>query len=306
MLWLIGFALIYVPFLYNPNALKLSTVCRDLADWRTWVSRDGLNGASWQSWWAHSAPQANAYGCVAICGRAIMCAVYGYIAFFVHAGSNMSKGGVPDFFSAVSVWQLSLGAVFVLPAAVLAAFDANASAAHRHVRPWLLATVWGFVAVWYVAATQSVELVSVRIVEDSWAGAAASSLYAVNTTFNHAISIHFWLAALSAALSVMQVATALASSRAVARKRRSLACCNLRPPAFLPFVCFFRRSSLHYVSPRLLLIASYIDAGALERGAPRPLRSSSRARLCSVRVADVSALRALAPRLPELCAGKLL
>ena len=212
MLWLIGFALIYVPFLYNPNALKLSTVCRDLAKWRVWASREGLNGSSWQDWWARSTPQASAYGCVAICGRAVMCVIYGYIAFFVHAGSNMSKGGVPDFFSDVSVWQLSLGTVFLLPAAVLAAFDANASAAHRPTRPWLLAMVWGFVMVWYIAATQSVELVSVRIVENSWAGGAANSLYAFNTTFNHAISVHFWLASLSAALSVMQVEAALASS----------------------------------------------------------------------------------------------
>jgi len=133
-----------------------------------------------------------------------MCAIYGYIAFFVHAGSNLSDGA-SDVLNAISVWQLSLGAVFLLPAVLLASFDANVRNPHQALRPCLLIISWVFAVVWFVVVSQSFQLVSTRIVDNSWAGPAARSLYALKTTFNHAIAVHFGLASVCSALSVVQI-----------------------------------------------------------------------------------------------------
>ena len=75
MLWVIALSLIYVPFLYNPNALQLAQIGADLRQWRAWASRDGLDGSSWKAWWDRATPPPAAYGCMAICGKAVMSAI---------------------------------------------------------------------------------------------------------------------------------------------------------------------------------------------------------------------------------------
>ena len=55
-MFVIGLALLFVPFLYNPNALQLTTLRRDYTLWATWVAADGgaAGGAvtaSWAAWW---------------------------------------------------------------------------------------------------------------------------------------------------------------------------------------------------------------------------------------------------------------
>ena len=55
-MFVIGLALLFVPFLYNPNALQLTTLRRDYTLWAAWVAADGgaAGGAvtaSWAAWW---------------------------------------------------------------------------------------------------------------------------------------------------------------------------------------------------------------------------------------------------------------
>ena len=55
-MFVIGLALLFVPFLYNPNALQLTTLRRDYTLWAAWAAADGgaAGGAvtaSWAAWW---------------------------------------------------------------------------------------------------------------------------------------------------------------------------------------------------------------------------------------------------------------
>ena len=55
-MFVIGLALLFVPFLYNPNALQLTTLRRDYTLWAAWVAADGgaaggAATASWAAWW---------------------------------------------------------------------------------------------------------------------------------------------------------------------------------------------------------------------------------------------------------------
>ena len=50
--WLLGFAFILPPFLYNPEGLEFSSVSRGWDQWAAWwSSRDLDKGASWEQWW---------------------------------------------------------------------------------------------------------------------------------------------------------------------------------------------------------------------------------------------------------------
>jgi hypothetical protein len=40
-MFVIGLALLFVPFLYNPNALQLATLRRDYSLWALWAAADG-------------------------------------------------------------------------------------------------------------------------------------------------------------------------------------------------------------------------------------------------------------------------
>jgi len=212
MLWLIALALLYVPFLYNPNALRLSTLCSDIRLLREWLSTGGVGGdprTTWHAWWEEGTPQPSAHGSAPLFGQLVMFTVYAYLSFGVLIYSNavVLGGGVRDATQATSLWQLSLGFACVLPAMVLAAFDANVTGtALRQLRLPLMLLLLLFAVGWFVGVTQFFTLVSREIVLSAkWAGAFAGTYYAVPTLLMHTIALNFGLAACGAALTIAQV-----------------------------------------------------------------------------------------------------
>lgn len=113
---------------------------------------------------------------------------------------------------AFSAWQLSLGASLFLPSTTLALFDAHTPPILRPLRPYIALASWLAVVGWFVTITQWIDLVSIRVVERSWAGVAARSLYALRPTLAQAICVHFGMASLCSALTVLQVQLPLLSS----------------------------------------------------------------------------------------------
>ena len=223
MLWLIGLALLYVPFLYNPNALRLASFCEDLALWREWVSPSGLGGdpsKSWRAWWEAGTPPAEAHGTATLLGQTVMATVYTYIAGGILLyGNTELDGGLVSAVSTRSFWQLSLGASVVVPAMAVAWFDGAVTSrcARLRLRTPLMVTMALLGVAWFVGVTQSVQLISPARLRagEAWAGAAARTFYAVPTLFTHTMAWSFGLAACGAALQILQVRLPLA--RAVMR-----------------------------------------------------------------------------------------
>ena len=171
--WVVGLALLFVPFLYNPNGFHLATVCSDARLWRQWVSTDGLGGArggarsdarggaaaSWETWWEGATPAASAYDTPALVGQTLMGAIYLYMAYAMLLASNSAliDGDLGDALGAASLWQLSLGAALVLPVMLLAAFDSLATSARRRAyRPPLVLLTRLFPLGWFLSVTQLV------------------------------------------------------------------------------------------------------------------------------------------------------
>lgn len=216
MLWLLGVALLYVPFLYNPNSLLLPSICADLRQWRAWVFEgDASVGAStnsaarsWRAWWEAGTPAASQYDTATMLGQVLMAAVYAYLAGGVLLYANTRRdGGLPGAFGAHSLWQLSLGAAAVVPAMALALFDAVAAGngLARRIRPALVVGLAGGGLAWFVAVTQAIDLVSPQEEHAAgWAGRAAPTFYAVPIFFTHAMALSFALAALGAVLTLLQ------------------------------------------------------------------------------------------------------
>ena len=209
MLWFIALALLYVPFLYNPNALQMAALRTDLTQLRQWLSKDGIDGnasMSWRAWWEGSTPAGSAHGTATIVGQAFMASVYAYLAGGVLLYSNTElDGSVAAAFNRVSLWQLSLGGAIVVPAMVLAAFDQSASTRMRALRPLLMVSLLVGAVSWFVGVTQLVDIVDrERVQSAQWAGAWAKTYYAVPSLVMHTIACNFGLAGVAAALTILQ------------------------------------------------------------------------------------------------------
>ena len=209
MLWLIALSLLYVPTLYNPNALQLSTLAADVRLLREWLSTGGVGGdpqLTWRAWWEASTPPASAHGTATLLGQVLMATIYAYLAGGLLLFSNTSMDGdVATAFSPNSLWQLSLAASTIVPAATLAAFDSYAGPRTRGLRPALLVGLLVGGVGWFVGVSQSVALVSrERIAAGHWAGAFAPTFYAVPTLLMHTITCSFGLAGVGAVLTLVQ------------------------------------------------------------------------------------------------------
>ena len=241
MLWLIGLALLYVPTLYNPNALHLSTLCSDVRLLREWLSFGGIGGdqrLTWRAWWEASTPPASAHGTATLIGQTLMVTIYAYLAGGMLLYSNTSKpdGYISDAFSANSLWQLSLGGSTVVPAMALAAFDSLAGPCLRGVRPWLMAALLLAAVAWFIGVTQSIQLVSrERIEAGSWAGGFAPTFYAVPTMLLHTMTCSFGLAGVGAMLTIAQahIKPARDALRWVHRTRDYLLLAGMSVPLFV-------------------------------------------------------------------------
>ena len=161
MLWFIAVALLYVPFLYNPNAMCLSELRADLTLWREWVSPSGVGGdrsKSWRAWWEASTPPAEAHGTATLLGQAFMAAVYVYIAggILLYANTELD-GALAAAFGARSLWQLTLGGSVVVPAMIVAAFDGSCRGCVRApLRTPMMLTLAVLGVAWFCGVTQSV------------------------------------------------------------------------------------------------------------------------------------------------------
>ena len=210
MLWFIAMSLMYVPALYNPNALQFSTVCADLATLREWLSTSGVGGnkhISWRAWWEHGTPPPSSHSAATIIGQVLMATVYAYLAGGLLLYSNTSlDGGFPAAFAPNSLWQLSLGGSVIVPAMVLAAFDSVATPRWRRWRTPLMVALLLCGLGWFVGVTQSKMLVSrERVIAGQWAGALAPTFYAVPTLVMHTITCSFGLSGVGAVLTIMQL-----------------------------------------------------------------------------------------------------
>ena len=119
MLWLIALSLLFVPFLYNPNALQLAALRSDVIQLREWLSTSGVGNdprVTWRVWWEATTPLPNAHGTATLVGQALMATVYAYLAGGLLVYSNTSlDDGVRGAFRERSLWQLSLSASIVAP-----------------------------------------------------------------------------------------------------------------------------------------------------------------------------------------------
>ena len=90
-LWVVIAGNLVTPFLYNPLALDLPTIWRDLREWDKWASHGGLDGEggtsgdSWLSWWEKIEPKPEEYDDTVLAGSALMSYIYLSLATSTHA-----------------------------------------------------------------------------------------------------------------------------------------------------------------------------------------------------------------------------
>ena len=209
MLWLIALSLLFVPFLYNPNALQLAALRSDVIQLREWLSTSGVGNdprVTWRVWWEATTPLPNAHGTATLVGQALMATVYAYLAGGLLVYSNTSlDDGVRGAFRERSLWQLSLSASIVAPALVLAGFDSFASRKLSQLRTLLMILLLLGGLGWFVWVTQTHRLISKEVEHAGyWAGGLTATFYAIPTMLMHTITCSFGLAGICASLTIIQ------------------------------------------------------------------------------------------------------
>jgi hypothetical protein len=163
-MFVIGFSLLFVPFLYNPNTLQLATLRRDWRLWAEWVSAEhsaaaggagaGAGpGASWRAWWERGTKGSAAYDEAALISSLFFAAVYGFLAGCIFdEQSFLFKAGGKHHTTAEAVIDGLAGASclsLLLPPLALALFDSCArGGTARRRRPWLVGGLALFGVAW--------------------------------------------------------------------------------------------------------------------------------------------------------------